>query len=68
MKFVRFWFGCVVALAGVAAAEWEDLFNGRDLHGWDPRGKVDWEVKDASQFNQGRVEFRSLRIQKLGLP
>ncbi len=59
----------MLGLSGaVIAAGWDDLFNGRDLDGWEAQSKVDWQVKDALQFNQGRVEFRNVRIQKLGLP
>ncbi|WP_264503178.1 3-keto-disaccharide hydrolase [Luteolibacter flavescens] len=36
-------------LAGAAAgAEWQELFNGRDLTGWEPQTKVDWQVKDGA--------------------
>ena len=49
MKIVRILVAAIVGLAGAAgAAGWEELFNGRDLTGWDPQSKVDWQVKDGA--------------------
>jgi hypothetical protein len=48
MKFVAVLFGLMLGFASVAAAEWADLFNGRDLDGWEPQSKVDWQVKDGA--------------------
>ena len=49
MKIVPALMGVVLWFAGVvAAAGWEDLFNGRDLDGWEPQSKVDWQVKDGA--------------------
>lgn len=38
----------LLLIATAAAAEWEELFNGRDLAGWDPQSKADWQVKDGA--------------------
>lgn len=49
MKIVPALFVWILWFAGVAAgAGWEDLFNGRDLDGWEPQSKVDWQVKDGA--------------------
>lgn len=32
---------------------WRDLFNGRDLEGWQPRGDATWEVKDGAIVGSG---------------
>ena len=49
-------------ISTVAAAEWEELFNGRDLDGWSPQSKVDWEAKDgaivATRGNLGLLTTR----------
>lgn len=33
--------------AAAAGAEWQVLFDGRDLKGWELQSKVDWQVKDG---------------------
>jgi hypothetical protein len=48
MKIAAVLFGLMLGSAGVAAAEWVDLFNGRDLDGWDAQSQVDWQVKDGA--------------------
>ena len=49
MKIVS---GFVLALllgaGSVAHAAWDDLFNGRDLDGWESQSKADWQVKDGA--------------------
>ncbi len=34
-------------------AEWQSLFNGKDLSGWKKVGKERWEVVDGAIFGQG---------------
>lgn len=49
MKIIAMAFAAMLGLAGAAmAAGWDDLFNGRDLDGWEPQSKVDWQVKDGA--------------------
>ena len=39
---------CLLLIGAACGAEWQELFNGRDLDGWDPQTKVDWLVKDGA--------------------
>lgn len=42
--------GLAVAVLGVAilpAAGWDELFNGRNLEGWEAQSKVDWQVRNG---------------------
>ena len=49
MKIIAAGFAVMLGLAGAAiAAGWDDLFNGRDLDGWEAQSKVDWQVKDGA--------------------
>ena len=47
-----------LALPAFAAGEWIDIFNGKDLTGWKPRGGAKWTVEDGclvGQQNNGKV-------------
>ncbi len=48
MRTVAVLLGWMLGFAGMAAAGWVDLFNGRDLDGWDAQSKVDWQVRDGA--------------------
>jgi len=37
-------------------AEWQSLFNGKDLSGWKKVGQESWEVVDGAIFGQGITE------------
>jgi hypothetical protein len=37
-----------LSASAVQAGTWEDLFNGRDLSGWDPQSKADWRVEGGA--------------------
>ena len=39
---------CLLFIGTACGAEWQDLFNGKDLAGWEPQSKVDWQVKDGA--------------------
>lgn len=48
MRIVANAFVVSVLLAGSAAAAWQELFNGRDLDGWDLQTKTNWSVRDGA--------------------
>jgi hypothetical protein len=39
--------GCATPQAAPAEAQWQTLFNGKDLTGWTPVGKAVWQVEDG---------------------
>jgi len=39
---------CLLFIGAAWGAEWQELFNGRDLTGWELQTKVDWLVKDGA--------------------
>lgn len=41
-------FAAALLLSGSARAGWTDLFNGRDLDGWDLQTKANWSVENGA--------------------
>ena len=55
MRIVANAFVAWAILAPAAFAGWDELFNGRDLNGWDPQTKANWTVRDgAISVSEGR--------------
>ena len=62
-----------LTVTAAQAGTWEDLFNGRDLTGWEPQSKADWRVeggaivatkgKDGLLTTQGRYRDFELELE-----
>ena len=49
MRFIRFVIAIFSLLTAPSfAGEWQDLFNGRDLEGWEAQSKADWRVEGGA--------------------
>jgi hypothetical protein len=48
MKNIARCLAAALTLLAASAEEWQELFNGRDLDGWEAQGKVDWQVRDGA--------------------
>jgi hypothetical protein len=47
MRIFRALAALVLGAAVLPAAGWDELFNGRNLDGWEPQSRVDWQVRNG---------------------
>lgn len=48
MRIVANTFAALLFCAATASASWQDLFNGRDLDGWDLQTKANWRIEGGA--------------------